>query len=123
VGHDSGHLYSLDFEDSKKVEVESLFTTRGDIFHNRLGTMLGTELDSEGQIAVDNCMRTSVHGVYAAGCVTPANCQMIIAAGQGATAGQSINRDLFEESLATHRLRRFRKAQLRHEQTEPVVHS
>jgi thioredoxin reductase (NADPH) len=32
--------------------------------------------------------------------VTPANCQMIIAAGQGATAGQAINRDLFEEMMA-----------------------
>jgi len=38
---------------------------------------------------------------YAAGCVTPANCQMIIAAGHGAVATQAINRDLFEESLRT----------------------
>ena len=48
---------------------------------------------------VDHCMRTSVPRLYAAGCVTPANCQMIIAAGQGAAAAQAINRDLFEESL------------------------
>jgi len=32
--------------------------------------------------------------------VTPANCQMIIAAVQGATAALAINRDLFEEGLA-----------------------
>ena len=32
---------------------------------------------------------------------------MIIAAGQGAAAGQAINRDLFEESLRTNRLPRF----------------
>jgi thioredoxin reductase (NADPH) len=38
---------------------------------------------------------------------------MIIAAGQGAIAAQAINRDLFEESLATHSLRRFRRRQLR----------
>jgi thioredoxin reductase (NADPH) len=31
---------------------------------------------------------------------------MIIAAGQGATAAQAIERDLFDESLRTHRLRR-----------------
>jgi thioredoxin reductase (NADPH) len=49
-------------------------------------------------------MHTSVPGLYAAGCVTPANCQMIIAAGQGATAAQAINRDLFEESLQRHAL-------------------
>ena len=51
--------------------------------------------------------------------VTPANCQMIIAAGQGATAAQAINRDLFEESLRIHQLRRFRDRQLREEETVP----
>jgi hypothetical protein len=35
---------------------------------------------------------------------------MIIAAGQGATAGQAINRDLFEESLRTNRLPRFEES-------------
>ncbi|MDB6029374.1 MAG: putative Thioredoxin-disulfide reductase [Verrucomicrobiales bacterium] len=121
VEHELGLLRSLEFEHGQRVAVEALFTTRGDIFHNNLGKMLGAELDDEGQIRVDTYMRTSVPGLYAAGCVTPANCQMIIAAGQGATAAQSINRDLFEESLGTHRLRRFREQQLRHEQTEPVV--
>jgi thioredoxin reductase (NADPH) len=84
--------------------------------------MLGAELDDDGQIAVNGRMQTSVPGLYAAGCVTPANCQMIIAAGQGATAAQAINRDLFEESLATRHLRRFRQQQLEYEQTEPIVY-
>jgi thioredoxin reductase (NADPH) len=66
-------------------------------------------------------MRTTVRGLYAAGCVTPANCQMIIAAGQGAAAAQAINRDLFEESLATHSLRRFREEQLDAEKTVPEI--
>jgi hypothetical protein len=62
---------------------------------------------------------TSVPRLYAAGCVAPANCQMIIAAGQGATAAQAINRDLFEESTANHSLRRFREVQLHEEKTVP----
>lgn len=66
-------------------------------------------------------MRTTVPNVCAAGCVTPANCQMIIAAGQGAAAAQAINRDLFEESLKTHGLRRFREVQLAKEDTVPEV--
>jgi thioredoxin reductase (NADPH) len=66
-------------------------------------------------------MRTTVPRLYAAGCVTPANCQMIIAAGQGAAAAQAINRDLFEESLASHTLRRFREEQLDGEKTVPEV--
>ena len=65
-----------------------------------------------GEVIVDKCMMTSVQGVYAAGCVTPANCQIIIAAGQGAIAAQSINRNLFEESLENHSLRRDARGQL-----------
>ena len=90
------------------MKIDYLFTTRGDIFHNQLAKKLGAKIDSDGQIKVDQCMRTTRARLYAAGCVTPANCQMIIAAGQGAAAAQAINRDLFEESLATHSLRRFR---------------
>jgi hypothetical protein len=46
---------------------------------------------------------------------------MIIAAGDGAVAAQAINRDLFEESLRNHALRRFRARQVATQQTEPVV--
>jgi thioredoxin reductase (NADPH) len=109
----------LRFEDGRDLKIDNIFTTRGDIFHTELAESLGAKLDGEGQIEVDHCMRTSVPGLYAAGCVTPANCQMIIAAGQGATAAQAINRDLFEESLSTHTLRRVREEQLQHKETQP----
>lgn len=112
VGRDGCQLKSLAFGRGLEVEVDALFSTRGDIYLNRLARGLGVALDEDGQIRVDNDMRTSVPGVYAAGCVTQANCQLIIAAGQGATAAQAINRDLFEESLATHSLRRYRRRQL-----------
>ena len=114
-------IRALAFAGGARVKIDYLFTTRGDIFHNRLAKKLGAKLDRGGQIEVDQCMRTSVPRLYAAGCVTPANCQMIIAAGQGAAAAQAINRDLFEESLATHSLRRFRAAQLEEEKTIPEV--
>jgi thioredoxin reductase (NADPH) len=71
-------------------------------------------------LEVDAELRTSVKGLYAAGCVTPANCQMIIAAGQGAAAAQAINRDLFEESLATHSLKPLRQTQLALRRTRPA---
>ena len=103
------------------MKIDYLFTTRGDIFHNELARKLGAKVDSDGQIKVDQCMRTTVPRLYAAGCVTPANCQMIIAAGQGAAAAQAINRDLFEDGLATHSLRRFREEQLEEEKTVPEV--
>ena len=121
VDHRKRKIRALKFVSGPSVKIDYLFTTRGDIFHNELAKKLGAKIDPDGQIKVDQCMRTSVPRLYAAGCVTPANCQMIIAAGQGAAAAQAINRDLFEESLATHSLRRFREDQLEKEKTVPEV--
>ena len=119
VAHRKGKIQALEFAGGKRVEIDYIFTTRGDILHARLAKRLGAKLDDEGQVKVDQRMRTTVKGLYAAGCVTPANCQMIIAAGQGAAAAQAINRDLFEESLKNHSLRRFRGIQLAEEKTVP----
>lgn len=117
--HEGCQVKGLVFADGREVEIDNIFTTRGDIFHTELAEALGAKLDDEGQIKVDLCMRTSVPRLYAAGCVTPANCQMIIAAGQGAAAAQAMNRDLFEASLRNHQLRRFREEQLQEEETVP----
>ncbi|MDQ2919509.1 MAG: NAD(P)/FAD-dependent oxidoreductase [Verrucomicrobiota bacterium] len=119
VKHKKRKILALHFADDREVKTDYIFTTRGDVFHTDLAEQLGAKLDEDGQIKVDHCMRTSVPNLYAAGCVTPANCQMIIAAGQGAAAAQAINRDMFEEDLRTHSLRRFREAQLRREKTIP----
>ena len=121
VKHRKRQIQSLELESGEEVMIDNIFTTRGDVFHTELAESLGAKLDEQGQIMVDHCMRTTVPNLYAAGCVTPANCQMIIAAGEGAAAAQAINRDLFEESLRTHSLRRFREVQLTREETVPEV--
>ena len=107
--NEGGHIRAIHFRSGVSCEVEAMFATRGDVFHTALAEGLGAAEDEEGQLIVDADMRTTVPGLYAAGCVTPANCQMIIAAGQGATAAQAIDRDLFEESLRQHDLPRFGK--------------
>ena len=76
------------------------------LYHHELAQQAGAHLDEEGQVIVDHCLQTNVPGLYAAGCVTAANCQMIIAAGRGAIAGQAINKDLFDDSLRRHALPR-----------------
>jgi thioredoxin reductase (NADPH) len=119
--HEGCVIRCLRLGNGDEVEVDALFTTRGDICYNELARSLGAELDPDGQIRVNANMATSVPGLYAAGCVTPANCQMIISAGDGALAAQAINRDLFEESLRTHHLRRLRRQQLATEETTPTV--
>jgi thioredoxin reductase (NADPH) len=122
VKHDGCALRSLAFENGDCVALDALFTTRGDIFYNELARTAGAKINEEtGEICTDDCLMTTVRGLYAAGCVTAANCQMIIAAGQGAIAAQAINRALFEESLQNHRLRQHREDQLRNEVTEPDV--
>ncbi len=108
--------------DETEVLLNALFITRGDIYHSDLARGLGAKVDAQGQVLVDEQMCTTLKGLYAAGCVTPANCQMVIAAGEGATAAQAINRDLFEESLASHNLRRLRRQQLRTRSTRPRIH-
>lgn len=108
VLHDNGQLTAFIFEQGGPVHVEGAFTTRGDVYHTNLAESAGAKLDEDGQVIVDHYLQTTVPGLYAAGCVTPANCQMIIAAGQGAIAGQAINRDLFDESLKRHALPRFK---------------
>jgi thioredoxin reductase (NADPH) len=99
VQHTGECLTSLEFADGKSVTAHALFTAKGDIVKNSLAKSFGVRMDESGFIIVDKCMRTSKKGVYSAGCVTQANCQMIIAAGGGATAAQAINRNLFEEDV------------------------
>ena len=71
--------------------MDALFTTCGNIYLNDLARDLGAKVNGLGEIVVDSEMRTSVRGLYAA------NCQMIIGAGEGATAAQPINHDLFRK--------------------------
>jgi thioredoxin reductase (NADPH) len=104
VEHEDGQIAALHFERGPRIPTDAVFTTKGDVYHTSLAECVGAELDEEGQIKIDHSMHTSVPGLYAAGCVTPANCQMIIAAGQGAAAAQAINRDLFDDSLSRHAL-------------------
>lgn len=121
VEHEEGALHSIRFEGGRRVAVDCAFTVRGDVFHNGLAKALRCELDEAGEVVVDGQGQTSVAGVYAAGCLTPANCQMIVAAGQGATAAQAINRELFEESLETHGLRRMRCHQIEEGEIFPRI--
>lgn len=112
-------VVSVRFGAQTQTAVDAIFTTRGDVYHNNLGRALGVRVGREGDIIVDYCQRTSVPRVYAAGCITPANCQMVIAAGEGAAAAQAINRDLFEESLRNRTLRLYRAEQLSGRMTIP----
>lgn len=121
VHHVDGQVKWLVLENETRVQLDALFTTRGDVYHNKLARQIGADTNPDGEVLVGSRMQTTIDGIYAAGCVTPANCQMIIAAGDGATAAQAINRSLFDESLETHSLHRHRVKQLERRETEPPV--
>ncbi len=99
--HRDGLLTRLELESGDLLGLDAAFTTRGDVCHNRLAKQLDAATNVLGEITVDENRETNVKGLYAAGCVTPSNCQMIIAAGEGAAAAQAINRSLLGESLAS----------------------
>ena len=60
VEHHDSKIQSLLFTDGSRVKIDYIFTTRGDVFHTDLAEALGAKLDRDGQIKVDQCMRTSV---------------------------------------------------------------
>ena len=73
-------------DESKKIEVDGLFISIGVVPQNSLAKDLGVALDKYGYIKVDNQMRTSVKGVYAAGDITGGLRQVVTAAAEGAIA-------------------------------------
>lgn len=70
------------------LEVEGVFVAIGLIPNSSF--LSGLEKNEEGEILVDNCNRTNIQGVFAAGDVTDVpHKQIIVAAGEGAKAALS----------------------------------
>ncbi|WP_349904294.1 NAD(P)/FAD-dependent oxidoreductase [Parafrigoribacterium humi] len=90
-----GIVASLLLEDGERVRVEGGFVRpRWDAALD-YAAALGIETDDDGFVTTDGAGRTSIHGVYAAGDSTaPGPQQLIVAAGAGARAAATINRDL-----------------------------
>ncbi len=75
-----------------ELEVQGLFVAIGLEPNNELAKKLGVELDTDGRIKVDPCMRTNIEGVFAAGDITTGSCkfmQIITSAAEGAIAAKS----------------------------------
>jgi thioredoxin reductase len=90
-----GIVASLLLEDGERVRVEGGFVRpRWDAALD-YAAALGIETDDDGFVTTDGAGRTSIPGVYAAGDSTaPGPQQLIVAAGAGARAAATINRDL-----------------------------
>ncbi len=84
----------------ESLELDGLFVAIGMEPNNEIAKQLGVELDEKGKIKVDNCQRTNVPRVYAAGNITTSCCdfdQIVTSAAQGAVAAKSAYEDLIEK--------------------------
>ncbi|MDI3331300.1 MAG: NAD(P)/FAD-dependent oxidoreductase [Micrococcus sp.] len=82
-----GALTGVRLENGTCVPGTSVFFSYAHRPAHQLAAGLGCELDDDGQIVVNGFQLTSVDGVYAAGDLTPGLQLVIIAMGQGVSAG------------------------------------
>ncbi len=79
----------------KEMAAEGVFVAIGYVPNNDLAKQLGLELDDQGYIKTDlMTMRTSLPGVYAAGDITGAPKQIVVAVAHGSTAAMTAFEDL-----------------------------
>lgn len=75
----------------KSFEVDGLFIEIGALPLTKISQSLGLKLDKENYIVVDENMKTSIKGIFAAGDVTNQKLkQVVVASGQGAIAAKSV---------------------------------
>jgi len=90
-------LHTLHFADGSTLARHALFLNLKTDQHPSLIAALGCELDGMGFVQVDEQMRTTVDGVYAAGDMTSRMRAVIFAAAQGAAAGIWLNMALMAD--------------------------
>jgi thioredoxin reductase (NADPH) len=83
--------------DGTRHEFASIYPALGSDVRNQLAEMVGAELAGDRCIVVDDHMRTSVEGLYAAGDVVQGLDQISNAMGQGGVASTTIRNDLAKE--------------------------
>ena len=79
----------------RDLPIEGVFVAIGYVPNNELAKKLGLELDDQGYIKTDlSTMRTSLPNVYAAGDITGAPKQIVVAVSQGSIAAMTAFEDL-----------------------------
>ena len=94
----TGQLKRVLFSEGEPHECDALFFNLGTELASNFHETLGCRLDTEsGLLWVDETRQTSVHGVYAAGDITPQSQLAVVAAAEGAMAAIHIHRSLIPE--------------------------
>jgi thioredoxin reductase (NADPH) len=85
-------LIGLETSDEEIHSFETLYSALGEKPRSQLALQLGARCNTDGQIFVDEHMRTSIPGLYAAGDVVCALNQISVATGHAAIAATAIHR-------------------------------
>lgn len=91
-----GRFHFIELDTGKKVELDYMFNQQGAVPNSELAKELGVATNEFGYIKTDHEMKTNIPMIYAAGDVTRLHShQVVIAAAEGATAGETANYDLY----------------------------
>lgn len=95
LGED-GQMRAVTLEGGRRIELDYMFNQQGARPNSRLARSLGVKCDGAGFVRIDTEQRTNIPRVYAAGDLTKEFAhQIVTAAHEGATAGQTANYDLY----------------------------
>lgn len=97
--HTNGQLTLIRLKDGSTMAMKAVYAKLPFVQHCDIPVQLGCALTEQGYISVDNLLKTTVPGVYAAGdnVVMMRALSQVIAA--GGMAGAAINKELCEESF------------------------
>jgi thioredoxin reductase (NADPH) len=79
---------------TRYIKADGVFIAIGYEPNNELAKKIGLDMDPEGYIKVDDHMRTSAPGIYAAGDVTGSVKQIVVAVSQGSIAALTVFEDI-----------------------------
>lgn len=99
IAHEHGQIKQALFKDGSSYVVTALFAKAAFSQHCELPVALGCALTEQGLIAVDDFVRTTVPGIFAAGDCTTMFRAVSIAIAAGTQAGAIINKELVDDSF------------------------
>ncbi|MCW3103626.1 MAG: NAD(P)/FAD-dependent oxidoreductase [Bacteroidetes bacterium] len=99
VKHEHGQTEAVHFKDGSTLDIPVMYAKPGFRQQCTLPEKLGCRMTEEGYIEVNECKKTSVHGIYAAGDNSSQSRIISMSVAAGSVAGMMLNGELSSESF------------------------
>jgi thioredoxin reductase len=99
IVHEGGKLKTVSLSSGEKLEIPVMYARFPFKQKSVLAEKLGCKMTKSGHIRVDDCQKTSVHGVYAAGDNSSNSRTISIAVAAGTLAAMMINGELVTDTF------------------------